>query len=63
MPSPEITDNPERYERGKISLIRTDRGKAWWRITVYVGDSTEDLDRATDEALRIDARLHSETPR
>ena len=51
----------ERWERGKISLIRNDRGKAWWRITVYIGDEREDVDQAVDEALRVDARFRSET--
>ncbi len=57
-------DNPdaqaERYERGKITLSRDAKGKPWWRVTVYIGDSAEDLDIATDEALRIDGRLAAE---
>ena len=50
----------ERWERGKISLIRNDRGKPWWRITVYIGDEREAVDQAVDEALRVDARFRSE---
>ena len=49
-----------RYERGKVTLSRDMRGKSFWRVTVYVGDTQEELDLAVDEAKRIDARFIEE---
>lgn len=50
---------PEREqlaERSKIMLGRSVNGKKelWWRVTIYVGDTREDIDHAVDEALRVD---------
>lgn len=53
----------ERYERGKISLVRNDRGTPWWRITVYLGDSRAEIDAAVEEALRVDRRFRDEAGR
>ncbi len=53
---------PEREqlaERSKVMLGRAVNGKKelWWRVTIYVGDSREDIDLAVEEALRVDERL------
>ena len=53
----EHLDHTERYERGKIALVRNERGTPWWRITVYVGDAREDIDQALEEAIRVDEQL------
>ena len=53
----------EMMERGKIMLGRTPTkpgqpaGPLWWRVTIYIGDSREDIDAAMDEALRVDERF------
>jgi hypothetical protein len=53
---------PEREqlaERSKIMLGRSVNGKKelWWRVTIYVGDTREDIDHAVQEALRVDDLL------
>jgi phosphoglycolate phosphatase-like HAD superfamily hydrolase len=59
-------EDAERFEfaeRSKIMLGRTPTkagqppGPLWWRVTIYVGDSREDVDAALEEALRVDERL------
>jgi phosphoglycolate phosphatase-like HAD superfamily hydrolase len=52
----------EMMERSKIMVGRTPNGRGkvnalWWRVTIYVGDSREDIDAALAEALRIDSLL------
>lgn len=56
-------DREQLAERSKIMLGRAVNGKKelWWRVTIYVGDSREDIDHAVEEALRVDALL-GETP-
>jgi hypothetical protein len=49
-------EDRDRYEGGKIALLHHG-GKVNWRITVYVGDSREELDRAADEAWRLHERF------
>lgn len=56
-------DREQLAERSKIMLGRAVNGRKelWWRVTIYVGDSREDVDRAVQEALRVD-QLLGETP-
>lgn len=48
-------------ERSKVMIGRAPGGKGpsrlWWRVTVYVGESKEEIDEAVAEALRIDRDL------
>jgi hypothetical protein len=46
-------------ERSKIMLGRAVNGRKelWWRVTIYVGDTREDIDHAVQEALRVDEWL------
>ncbi len=55
--------NDGSVERSKIAVGRTPKrkqdraGEPWWRVTVYAGDSREEIDVAVAEALRVDAEL------
>jgi hypothetical protein len=67
-PAPHGFASQERFEmaeRSKIAVGRQPTGRGpgnlWWRLTVYVGDSRDDLDRALDEALRLDGELQERT--
>ena len=46
-------------ERSKVMVGRAVNGRKelWWRVTIYVGDSREDIDLAVGEALRVDGLL------
>lgn len=57
-------DRFEMAERSKIMVGRTPNGQGklnalWWRVTIYVGDSREDIDQAVEEALRVDELMRS----
>jgi hypothetical protein len=58
-----VQERGEIGERSKIMVGRTPQGAGkqpralWWRITIYAGDSREIIDRALEEALRIDGEL------
>jgi hypothetical protein len=52
-------DREQLAERSKIMLGRSVNGEKelWWRVTIYVGDTREDIDCAVGEALRVDEWL------
>lgn len=61
--SPDGAERFEYAERSKIMLGRTPTkpgqppGPLWWRVTIYVGDTREDVQAALDEAIRVDEAL------
>lgn len=59
MPDQPRQEREQLAERSKIMLGRAVNGRKalWWRVTIYVGDSREDIDQAVEEALRIDQLL------
>lgn len=59
MPGQPRQDREHPAERSKIMLGRAVNGKKelWWRVTIYVGDTREDIDHAVREALRVDREL------
>ena len=59
LPSQPRPEREQLAERSKVMLGRAVQGKKelWWRVTIYVGDTREDIDQAVNEALRIDAWL------
>lgn len=59
----------EFMERSKIMVGRAPGqsnkpSRLWWRVTIYAGDTREDIDHALEEALRVDQLLieHSYAP-
>ena len=57
---------PERdfeQTRSKVKLTRNAKGDAQWEITVVVGDSERDVDRAREIAMNQWRELHSQLGR
>lgn len=48
-------------DRGLIRIAQGDRGRSWV-VTVRVGDTAEELQRAYDVAKRIEAQLRADDP-
>jgi hypothetical protein len=61
-----LRPDADRYEYAERSKIMVGRapgqngrgpGALWWRVTIYAGDTREEIDQALDEALRVDDLL------